>query len=566
MTLRPGVASPTARVGLLAVAGALFCAAPTVAQQPRNDRIRAAFEAYDGFETARALSLLRAAINPAEGPPDSLWSRAVHLMAQILTEEGRHPEASAWVRWALRRAPGMPLDSVTFLPEVVAFFRAARQAVGTGSPGDPVAETSWVWSAAGAREGQGVLRVQSPRMPAPVRALVQGAGVVGSGQTIALAPGTYEIQVAAEGYLATVVTREVLPGVTTLLSFNLAPPGTPTVAALSELARAAVVRRIVPVTVRRHATEPACAMAGFVGGQGLLVTTYQAIRGAESVDVETPGGRRFSSDVRVVAYDVEDDVAVLQLPLTAGDSLPLSTGPTQAGQSAWVFSLANCRTPLDARVSLSATAGPAGTLQLTDAPRDALLGGPLVSASGELIGLMSGPNTAVPIRLVLPMVETARRNAVLGQSQAVGQVALAENHAYGSVAISADVTNASARITPLERWHWAGLARAGALPLTFVGPTGRYQLDVEAAGRPGWRQEFTVRPVEAQRLLAAPTAVAGQPARPAPQPQVPAARRGRGFPILPVAGGAVAVGVVAYLIFGGGGADFGQITISIPNP
>jgi hypothetical protein len=166
------------------------------------------------------------------------------------------------------------------------------------------------------------------------------------------------------------------------------------------------------------------------------------------------------------------------------------------------------------------------------------------------------------------MVETARRNAVLGQSQTVGQVALAENHAYGSVAISADVTNASARITPLERWHWSGLARTGPLPVTFVGAMGRYQLDVEAVGRPGWRQEFTIRPAEAQRLVAAPTAVAVQPGRPAPGAQVPAARRKGKFPILPVAGGAVAVGVLAVLLMGGGEPSqaLGSITISIPNP
>lgn len=566
-----------------------FGGGTALSAQARNDRIAQAFEEFD---PARQAELLRGALNPAEGPADSMWFRGVQLLAQILIEQGREAEASVWLRWAFRLAPNASIDSVNFLPDVVRAAVAARSAAAAGSPGEAVARVSWQWSAPGAGEGRGMLRVESPAMSRPVRAFIAGVGTTESGRTMIVAPGTYEIQAAAEGYLATQLRREVLPGVTTILTFNLNPvqPVAPPVvqqpvtppraeppaaapAVLSADARAAVNRQIVPITVQRFGAPPSCVTGAFVGREGLVLTTYAGIRGAEAVELEMTGGRRVSAEVRVAGYDAAANVAVLQIPTLRSEVLALSDAAP--AQPVWAFGFPDCRAPEDVRIVVSGRTG--DQLQLVDSLKEGSNPGPLVSAIGAIVGLSTGGRRAVVGARLQQVLDVARRNTAAGQVLTVGQAALRENHAFGSVAISSDIAGATARITPLETWHWSELGRSGPLPLTFAGAMGRYRLEVLAGGTVQRQLEFTVRPATADRLAVTAEPIAARPAPGAPaQPQVQ--RRG---------GGGGAGVILAILGIGAGGAaacllalckggdeepgptpttDPGSIVISVPNP
>lgn len=574
---------PLALLAAVALTGGLR------AQQTRNERIAAAFAAYDNFQPAQAFELLKRAVNPSEGPQDAEWFRAVQLMAEILIADNQAAEASTWLRWAFRLQPNAQIDELNRAPEVVQAARAARSAVAGGSPGDSVTRTTWQWVAPGAGEDRGMLRVESPGMAAPVRVLVQGS-LIESGRTLTLPPGTYEVQAAAEGYLSTQVRRDVLPGVTTVLSFNLVPVGAPVVAppvavqpppriappapvvpTLSEASRAAIQRQLSPVTVSRFGVGSACGTAAFVSRSGLLLTTYQTIRGAERLEIEQPGGRRLSDEIRVAAYDVRANLAVLQIPTIRTDSLPVAAS-VAADQPAWGFGFANCTMPRDQEVRVT-------TASVTDVQlRDSLDAGmgPIVNASGAVVGYATGGTAAAPASRIGQLLEQARRNITAGSVLTAGQVALRENHAYGTVTITSDIAGADVQITPLETWQWPGSGGGGALPYVFRGPMGRYRLQLTVAGQTQREMEFTVRAALADRLSVAaqPVAAQPQPAGPAaPAPQVK--RGGGGAAVVLAILGAGAAGAGVYLLTKkketGGGTqppptEPGSITITVPNP
>ncbi len=529
------------------------------AQQTRNQRIAAAQQAYQDFDTGRALDLLRAALSPAEGPQDSAWAYGVQLLGQILSESGDTAQARVWFRWAFRLAPGSRVDTVNFLPEVAQAMRAARGAV-SASPGDLVSRTTWQWAAPGAPAGQGRLQVVSPRMTAPVT-LAQGAAlVVQSGQTVTSAAGTYDMQAAADGYLPTQLTREVLPGVTTVIEFNLSPASA---AVLASNVRAAAYRQLIPLTVRRFQGDSTCATGAFVSGSGLVVTSYAAIRGADRISA-TVGSQRYGDEIRVLAWDPARNLAVLQVPVTRTDSLPLASqvGP---GQFVWGLGFANnCQSALDTRSRLGTTLQPA--MELADSIRDAEHTGPLITSDGAVAGVLTSSRTAAPLADVRAMLDSARRQIAAREKLAVAQVALRTNHAYGSMAITADVTGVSAKITPLETWQWPALAWSGTLPHTFAGPMGRYQLEVQAPGQAARRLQFTIRAGQAERFPVTATQVAGGPG-----PQMPAARKKGGFPWPIALIGAGGAGAAAFLLLGGKktqpppASTTGSLIILIPN-
>lgn len=586
--------------GLMLLA-ALAVASPLGAQQARNDRIAAAFNAYDNFQPDQAYELLRTAINPAEGPQDSVWFRGVQLMAQILIERNQQNDATVWLRWALRLAPNAVVDSLNFVPELITAARGARGAVAVGGAGDSVTRTTWQWVAPGAGAARGILRVESPGMSQPVRVLVQGAGIIQSGGTLTLGPGSYDLQAAAEGYVTAQVRREVLPGLTTLLSFNLTPvravaqqpaaqpppqpvvappparivppaPMVPAAATLTEAERVAVQRQLDLLTVSRFGARTACATSAFVGRSGLLLTTYKAIRGADRIQVELPGGRQFADEVRVTAYDVAADVAVLQIPTIRGDSLAVATS-VSGGQTVWGFGFAMCTAMAPRDVQLSVANATPASLDLADS---AVTGtGPLINADGAIVGFATGPRTAVSGARIADLLDQARRNTAAGSVLTVGQVALRENHAYGSVTLSSDIAGADVRVTPLEAWQWPGTATSGALPFTFAGPMGRYHVQVRVAGQVQQERDFSVRPAMADRLAINVQQVAQQPP---PQPQLPAPgvkkKKGGGGIVLAILGVGAAGAVVAVLAgkkSGGGGGggtptQTGSISVTVPNP
>ena len=162
---------------------ALSLGFPTAANAQRDELIRNAMQAYDDFETETALGLLKVAVNPAVGATDSVWAAGIQLLSQMLIEEGQDSLANVWMRWAVCTAPNMRVDRVTYLPEVIEAYEAARRVVGTGGPGGAATQTSWEWDA-GFGEEMGALDLRATGMATPISVEIVGMGPVGTGSPL----------------------------------------------------------------------------------------------------------------------------------------------------------------------------------------------------------------------------------------------------------------------------------------------------------------------------------------------------------------------------------------------
>jgi S1-C subfamily serine protease len=546
----------------------LVLAFPTTlhAQGTRADMIQQAMAAYDDFESERASTLLWTALDPATGAPDDAWATGVQLMAQMLIEEGEETLAAAWLRWAVRQWPELPVDRATFLPEVIAAIQVARSFVGTRSAGDRVTRTRWDWPDRVSTGDQGTLRIEPGAIP--IRGEIQGVGEFPAGRSLTLAPGSYRIEATAEGYEGAVVTREVLPGVTTSLVFDLATTAvaeaTLADSVLPEAVRSLALQRVARLSVHRFGVEPACAAGAVVSVDGLLLTTYRAIRGAERIEATLPDGQRLTEGI-TAAYDVDDDVALLKLPATFTSPLQ-ATDEVEGGQFVWAVGYPGCGAVTVEGMRM--TAERSGVLQLSDTlPGDAQ-GGPVIDQSGRVVGLGTGVLTAVAAERVGDRIQTANANVLRGALLTPEEVARQERHIYGSIQVTSDVTGVVARITPIDSWLWAGTAQMGTLPLTFTAPMGRYRVEVLSQGEVQRAMEFSVQPD-----------LAGQLQIPVAAAMAEAEEGGGGFPIAIVLGGVAAAGAAVALMAAGGGGDGGggggtptptptlpgSITISIPN-
>jgi hypothetical protein len=114
----------------------------------------------------------------------------------------------------------LKVDTLNLLSPVIAEFLGARAATAPG-PDDARAGTEWVWPSTDPGSGPGRLEVRPDGMPASLAATVAGYGTLGP--RLSLPAGGYEIEARAPGYRPIRITREVLPGVTTLLVFTLQP-------------------------------------------------------------------------------------------------------------------------------------------------------------------------------------------------------------------------------------------------------------------------------------------------------------------------------------------------------
>jgi len=554
------IASPKLR-GCAALVTLMFLAAsgPARAQETREALIRGGIQAYDQFETARAMELLQAGIDPNAGPPDSLWRVGVQLYAQILLEEGEDDLAAVWLRWALRLDPDLAVDSVTFLPELVRAYRLARDYVAASVGGQAQADTRWRWAPRGVTRGSGALTVDRPELAVPVRLTISEVGALTPGSPVELAAGSYEVLAEAEGYDAIRLTREVLPGVTTRLAVTLPP-------ALIALGDSALAPSVVTTTLNslarltayRFGAEPTCVTGYVADRDGLVVTTYRAIRGADSVRVDLPATAS-AAGVRVAAYDVGANVAVLRLPQVSPSPLALVSRPSE-GETVWGFGYRDCRSAVATQTRIAAwRSPPRGVLSLGRPISEADQGGPIIDATGRVIGLATAGQAAVPAAVIESALADARRTLSGGQLLTFGQVAVRERHRYGALAISSDMSGAVARLTPLERWHWPEAAQSDSLPLTFAGPMGRYRLELLAESRVHEQLEVLINPGQRDELFV-------------PLLQV-TTDSGGGFPWAIAALGVAGAGGAVALLAGGGGGDgdtngttTGGISIRIPNP
>ena len=254
-----------------------------------------------------------------------------------------------------------------------------------------------------------------------------------------------------------------------------------------------------------------CRVGGFIGSN-LLLTSYTAIRGADSVSVILAGGTRVTTGVRVAAHNVQADLAVLHIPTQRTGEFTIGENPSE-GDYVWVVGQRACLSTETERSRVRDTAP--GLITLEDEMGLGQLGAPVINRDGEIVGVANGGAGAVRASTVRAMDVEARRNVASGNLLTPLQVARAEQHAYGSFAFRSDLAGAVARIRPLESWHWPELAEGNTLPIAFVGPMGRYEVELLMNGAVQSATTVTIQPGVANQLLLTPTVVA---AGPQPQP------------------------------------------------
>lgn len=247
-------------------------------------------QAYELADFERAASLLQAGLNPNAGPRDSLWVGGVQKLAYVLIELQAEPLAATWLRWSIRQVPDLPVDSVNFPPSVVSAIRAAKDFV-QANPLPSAGVLSWRWPAAPVTAQTGALLLEQSNVPALWR--LENGAALASGVPQQFPAGSYTILAAAEGYLTARGTVEVLPGVTTVLQFNLEP------AARGFLYIASRPWGVVLVDGRR---------IGYT-----TVAAYPIPAGTHRVRVERPGYTAFDTTVTVAQRDQRLRLGTIQL-------------------------------------------------------------------------------------------------------------------------------------------------------------------------------------------------------------------------------------------------------------
>lgn len=315
--------------------------------------------------------------------------------------------------------------------------------------------------------------------------------------------------------------------------------------------------RLVRLTAYRFGIEPSCGVAFFAGSPGLLLTTYEAIRGAERLQVVTADGRDLTDRTRVANYSTIADLAVLHAEGEEPDSVPLGTNVAVGDlMSAWGFD--DSMHASESPVSITSREGPLPhALYITDLGSGCRVGGPLVDRSQLAVGIVARQDAAIPTATALGLLATARQNVTTGKLLTVGDIAGTERHLYGSALLHADVPGSLVRVLPLESWHWPSLSEERNLPFTFNGPMGRYEVEFLSQRGVQNQSSFEIRPGAAIQIRLFPGAVAGGGGKKLPW-------------VLGVLGAAGAG--TAVLISGGGGQTepppppptTGSITVTFP--
>lgn len=208
-------------LSLLALLVVISPPGPSAAHgQQGREALRQGHEAYDLAEFDRAVELLSLGLDPSAGPPDSLWVAGVHKLADALLELGNEAAVSAWLRWAVRLAPELQIDTINFPPRVVGAVRGAMQFV-NASPAPRNVTLSWRWPAAMPRTMTGTLLIEGGEVSPSAR--IEGGDFLVAGVPRTLPAGSYTVLATADGYLPVRATLEVLPGVSTSVRFDLEP-------------------------------------------------------------------------------------------------------------------------------------------------------------------------------------------------------------------------------------------------------------------------------------------------------------------------------------------------------
>ncbi|MEJ2540949.1 MAG: hypothetical protein P8188_13420 [Gemmatimonadota bacterium] len=318
---------------------------------------------------------------PSDACLDSLSVLATYRLADRLVE-AEHPSTSAWLRWAARHGSAWPIPPQLFRPVVVqAYSDAAARVRRQPDPEFGDIRTAWSWPETADLNGDGELRVEAVG-PAPDASVsLDGAALPEGGRL--LPPGSYTLQVAAPGYESVELTREVLPGVTTAVTVELAPLLPPEAVTG---ARGSTVGVWSP-----SATGEVCTN-GVRSAPGQVTTLLSRIDPEAPLTVTTPDG--VFTGARVVRRDPVEDLAVLQVAgVGDGPGTGVTTAEAVEGQYAWALSEKGCgpvepsRTRLWALEPSAPGAGPIVAWRMDPALTEPEVGAPVVDRSGALLGM-----------------------------------------------------------------------------------------------------------------------------------------------------------------------------------
>jgi S1-C subfamily serine protease len=388
----------------LAVAAQLFTAAALQAQQDRQGLIQRARAEFDDSANVR---LLMGALAPDLGAPDSLWTVAGYDLAAALIRMERPSDAALLLRWVLRHGQAWGIDRTWYPPRVLAAFDVAAQSVAAAPPaGDArITEETWQFPQFWEASSPGEVRVVSTARNVRIGLSNDTLGSSGDG-ALTLPSGTHELVISADDHESTRLVLDVLPGVATRFEIDLVPT-------LRSATHDAVASTILRITLMRG-NQAGCG-TGFraAGNDGLVLTAYGLVRGAEDLSVATTNGG--SEAASIAAFDESRDIAVLRVG-SGGAGL---TDMARADQDRYVWSvyLDGCQTPVAARTPLDWTdQEPEGVLRFLASMPPGAVGAPLVNASGELIGVVTGPTVAARASHIQDVLERARRAVVTVQA------------------------------------------------------------------------------------------------------------------------------------------------------
>jgi hypothetical protein len=367
------------------------------------------------------------------------------------------------------------------------------------------------------------------------------AAAPGFATVTAVSPGIAQIEAISGTIRSTIVIAVQAPEIEQPQAQPAVTPDSVLPADISAVSLG-LVARIEPYN---FVSAQPCRVGGFVA-TNLLLTTYRAIRGADSINVVLSDGRRVTAGIRIAAYDVPSDLAVLHVPVQRAGDMTVGEDPEE-NDYVWVVGQPNCQATRTMRARITAAPG-TGALTLSRSTALGQLGAPVINQAGEIVGVASEGSGAVRASDVSSMATQARRNLATGSLLTAIQVARAEQHVYGTVALRSNMTNATARIAPLEDWHWPELAQQNTLPFRFSGPQGRYQVELVASGAVQSSTTVTMEAGVANQLLLTP-AILAQQETPVEEPQPPGAQ------ISPEGGGGGSGAIIAVVVLlAGGGA------------
>ena len=343
------------------------------------------------------------------------------MLSQTLLQTNQRDEAIAWLRWALRQSPALQVDSVNFTPLLVSAFQEARTFV-AGDRTEPRASVRFEWATSTTSGGFGDLRATRSGGDTSTALQVSANGeFLDVDRPRRLAPGTYRIVARSAGQADADLTVEVLPGVTTVVTVTVV--ATVAVDGMSGATERTVLAGLARVDPQQP-SGASCKVGAFAAGQGLLLASYQAIRGASALALQLSDGRVAPERVRIAAYSVNAALAVLSVGAPRADSLSVSLALT-SGTPLWAAHFPACGdTPALARVSVASATG--DSIRLVQDVQGAEQFGVLVTASGALAGVLTGPRSARSLAGATSLLAAARSNLASGTLLTANEVAQRE--------------------------------------------------------------------------------------------------------------------------------------------